>query len=350
MTAVFPGGNTNTYVASTEATQNLVVDFSRNPKSFPINKYLQIIPVTKDVGYYASMTIEEAGRILRTNLSNHLWADGDDAPSDTGQTESFEFLPYQCKRRAYGFRLGQKAVKQASWDILAQHGRIKAQQAMTARTQLAITLLTTSGNWPTANTSAVGSISGVTDKWDVSTTARKDIKRSIDYALETIMKATLSAIDIDDMYLVLSPGCARKISVCQEIVDHIKGSPDALREIKGELGPNAQFGLPSKLYGVNVVVENTVKVTSRKGATRAASFVLGDATPFITSRPGGLVAPTDSQTAPRFSTACMFMYEEMSVESKYDQDNRVEKGRIVEDFDTKLVAGQSGFLFTAAVS
>lgn len=349
MTAVFPGGSTNTYVPSTEATQNLVVDFSRNPKSFALNKYAQIIPVTKDVGYYTSMTIEESGRILRTNISDRRWADGDDAPSDRGATESFEFLPYQTKRYSYGFRLGQKAVKQASWDILAQHGRIKAQQAMTARTQLAITVLTTGGNWPTANTSAVSSISGVSGKWDVSTTARKDIKRSIDYALETIMKATNAGIDIDDMQLVLSPGCARKISISQEIVDHIKGSPDALREIKGELGPNAQFGLPSKLYGVNVVVENAVKVTSRKGATRAASFVLADTTPFITARPGGLVAPTDSQSAPRFSTIALFMYEEMTVESKYDQDNRVEKGRVVEDFDVKMIAGQSGFLFTAAV-
>lgn len=348
MTAVFPGGATNTYVPSTEATNNMVVDFSRNPRSFKINEYLQIVPVTKDVGYYTSMTIEEAGRILNTSIKDHLWADGEDAPSDKGQTESFEFLAYQTKRYFFGFRIGQKAAAQASWDILAQHGRIKAQQAMTARTQQAITLLSTGGNWPTGHTSAVSSISGVTGKWDVSTTARKDIKRSIDYAIDTIQKSTLGGIELEDFRLVISPGGARKIAVSQEIVDHIKGSPDALAEVKGALGPNAAFGLPSRLYGINVVVENAVKVTSRKGATKATSYVLADTTPFIVARPGGLVAPADSNAAPRFSTACMFAYEEMTVESKYDQDNRVNKGRIVDDYAMVMTAGISGFLFTAA--
>lgn len=350
MTAVHPGGATNTYVPSTEATNNMQVDFSRNPKSFKVNEYVQIVPVTKDVGYYTSMTIEEAGRILNTSLNDHKWADGEDAPSDKGQTESFEFKAYQTARYFFGFRLGQKASSQASWDILAQHARIKAQQAMTARTQVAVTLLSTGGNWPTGHTSAVSSITGVTGKWDVSTTARKDIKRSIDHALDTVLKSTLAGVELDDFRLVMSPGCARKIAVSQEIVDHIKGSPDALAELKGNLGPNAAFGLPSKLYGINLVIENAVKVTSRKGATKAASYVLGDTTPFIVARPGGLVAPTDSNSAPRFSTACMFAYEEMTVESKFDADNRVNKGRIVDDYAMAMTAGISGFLFTAAVA
>src|SRR5262249_9710136 len=161
---------------------------------FAINNYVQIVPVTKDVGYYTSMTVEEAGRMLQSNLADHFWADGEDAPDDRGQTESFQFLPYQTKRYFYGFRLGQKASVEDSWDILAQHGQIKAQQAMTARTQMAVSLLTDSGNYPTANVSAVTSISGVTGAWDVSTSTRQDIKRSIDYALDLIRKATLGGV------------------------------------------------------------------------------------------------------------------------------------------------------------
>lgn len=348
MTAVYPGGATNTYVPSTEATNNMVVDFSRNPQSFPLNRYVQIVPVTKDVGYYTSFTVEEAGRVLQSNLSDRKWADGDDAPTDRGGTESFEFLPYGTQRYTWGFRIGQKATKMASWDILAQHARIKSQQAMTGRTQLVVTAATTTGNYPAAHTSAVSSITGVTGKWDLSTTARMDIMRSIHYALDTIQKSTLGGVNLDDFKLVLSPGCARKIAVAQELADYIKGSPDALAYIRGKLGPNAQFGLPPTYAGVELVVENTVKVTSRKGATKAASYVLADTTPFICARPGALVAPTDSQTAPTFSTHSLFMYEEMTVEQKYDADNRVNKGRVVEDFAAKVTAAISGFLFTAA--
>jgi len=346
MAAVFPGGSTNTYVPNTAATNNMVVDFSRNVKSFSLNKYCQIVPVTKDVGYYTLMTIEEAGRILDTTMANHIWADGEEAPSDRGRTESFQFVPYQTKRYVYNFRLGKKAAEQASWDILAQHGRIKAQQAMTARTQLLITLITTGANWG-SNTVAASSVPGATGKWDVSTTARTDIKRSINYAVEQIMKATLGAVSYDDIKLVISPGCARLISVSQEIVDYLKQSPESLAYIKGDTGPNAQYGLPAKLYGCELVIENAVKVTSRKGATRAASYVMADTVALILARPGGLVAPTDSNTVPRFSAVSIFMYEEMSVESKYDPDNRLERGRVVEDFAAAITAQAAGYLITA---
>lgn len=349
-TAVYPGGAPNTFVPSTEATGNMVVDFSRNVASFPINKYIQIVPVTKSVGLYTKLGFDEGSRILQTNLADHYWADGDDAPSDRGQTDTHVFLPYSTKRYMFGFRLGEKATEQAAWDILAKHGRLKAQQAMTARTQLAITKLTTAGNWPSANTSAVSSISGVTNKWDVSTTARNDIKRSIDYAIDTIRLATSSAVNLDDFKLVMSPGCARKIAVTQEIVDFIKGSQHTMDYIKGKQGPNAQYGLPSDLFGVELIIEDTVKVTSRKGATKAASYVLSDSTPFLVARPGSLVAPTDSNAAPNFSTACCFMYEEMTVETMYDKPNRLNKGRVVEDYVFEMTAGITGFLFTAAVS
>ena len=43
-------------------------------------------------------------------------------------------------------------------------------------------------------------------------------------------------------------------------------------------------------------------------------------------------------------------FEEMTVESKYDPDNRLNKGRIVEDYALVMTAGIAGFLFTGAVS
>lgn len=348
-TPVYAGGAPNTFVPSLEATGNMVVDFSRNIQSFALNKYVQIVPVDKSVGLYAKLGIDEGARILQTNLANHLWGEGADAPSDRDQGETHVFLPYTTKRYFFGYRVGAKSVAQAPWDILAKNGRMKAQQAMTARTMVTLSKLTTGANWPTANTSAVSSIFGVTGKWNLSTTARNDIKRSIDHAIETIHLATNGAIEPGDFKLVMSPKCARKISVCQEIVDFIKGSPDAREYLGNKLGPNAQYGLPANLYGVEIVIENAVRVSSKKGATRAADYVLTDSTPFLVSRPGGLVAPAGSNEAPNFATACLFMYEEMTVESKHDTDNRVHKGRVVEEYVPEITAGVSGFLFTAAV-
>lgn len=350
MAAVFPGGAPNTYVPGTDATGNLTVDYSRNVDSFPLNRWLQIIPVNKTVGLYTKMTIEQAGRVLDTTGNDKEWADGDDAPAGRGNGESFQFLSYLTHRRAFANRIGSKAAAEGQFDVLAWYMRLLAQQAMTLRAQIALTLAQTSGNWSASQTSAVGSISGVTGKWDVSTTARQDIKRSIDYALDQIRLQTLGAVNLEDFKLVMSPGCARKMAVSQEIVDYIKGSPDALDRIKGNIGRLAQYGLPDNLYGIELVVEDTVKVTSRKGATRAASYVCDDTKPFIVARKGSLVAPENSNAAPNFSTIVAFMLEEMTSESDFDKKNRVHKNQVTDDYDMKLISDISGFLFTSAVA
>ena len=96
-----------------------------------------------------------------------------------------------------------------------------------------------------------------------------------------------------------------------------------------------------------VIVEKTVKTTNAKGATTSASFVLGDATPFLCSRPGGLQG---TGGAPSFSTCTIFSKEELTVESKRDEDNRRAVGRVVDDYGVVMTAPASGFLFTQAVS
>lgn len=348
MVAQFPSSQ-NVFVKDHAATGKLVVDFSRNPNSFAVNRYAQIVPVDKVAGYYLEMTIEEAGRILNTDLSDFEWADNADAPEDSDGTESFEFKEFRARRKKYGFRLGDRTVDQASWDIVAQHGAIKAQQAMTARTQLAITTLTTTGNYAASHTSAVTSISGVTGNWAASTTARQDIKRSMNHAANVILQDTLSVVDPADLIMVISPGLAKEMSVSQEIVDYIKQSPQAFAYVKGDLADqnrNIAYGLPPQLYGYDLVVERTVKTTSRKGATKATSFVLPDATPFMVSRPGGLEGQYGS---PSFSTCTIFMKEEMTTETLHDVNNRLTRGRVVEDFAVVLTAPVSGFLFTGAV-
>lgn len=335
-----------TYVPDHASSGKLVVDYSRNPKSFALSEWCQYVPVKKTEGRYVKMTIEQAGRIMATNLADFFWADGADAPLGYNNLETFEWKSYVAKRYLYPFVIGELGVEQASWDVLASHARYAAQRAMTARTQAMVTLATTSGNYDTGHYSAVSSISGVTGKWDVSTTARMDIKRSLDYAAETILKATLGAVRADQLMLVVSPGCAKKIATCQEIVDYVKQSPSAEKVITKTLSSANRFGLPETLYGYKVVIEDTVKVTSRKGATRAASYVLGDSTPFMCSRVGELEGV---EGAPSFSSFTCFLKEEMTVESKHDRDNRRHAGRVVDHFSEVLTSPASSFLFTAAV-
>lgn len=347
MVAQYPGSH-NVFVRDHESSNRLTVDFSRNVKDFAVNTYCQIQETKKVAGYYREVTVEEAGRILNADLSNFAWHDGSPAPDGYHGTESFEWKEFTCKRYTYPVTLGDLTVDQSSWDIKNEYAEKKAQQAMTARTQSAITELTTSGNYDASHTSAVSSITGNTGTWAASTTARQDIKRSLNYAADLILKDTLAGVDINDLIIVINPSLASEMAISQELVDHIKGSPEALAQIRGELpGRNAFFGLPDKIYGFPVVVEKTVKVTTRKGASSATkSYVLPTATPFMCARPGGLVGKFG---APTFSTCVIFMHEEMTTETLRKPEDRLSVVRVVENFHAKMVAPVSGFLFTGAV-
>lgn len=345
MTAAYPSA-TNTYVPDHAASGKLVVDFARNIKDFSVNEWCQIVPVKKTIGLYLRMTVEEAGRIQQTNLSNFAWPDGADAPKGDDGAESFEFQTYRCERRAFPVRLGDLTIDQASWNITAQHASIKARQAMVARTQLAVTAATTTGNYDSTHRLDVTAISGNTGSWAESTSARQDIKRSLNVAAELILKDTLNGIQMNDLIVVINPTLAREMAECQEITDYLKHSPDALAQVRGELpGKNVLFGLPDKLYGYPIVVEATYKVTTKKGATTAREAVLATATPFMCARPGGLVGVAD---APNFSTHVLFAAEEMTVETLKDVNNRYQVIRVVENIAANTVAPSSGILFSNA--
>lgn len=347
MPAAFPAAS-NVFVKNHEASGKLVVDFSRNVKKFALNRYAQIIPVKKVSGYYLDMTVEEAGRILQTDGAQFLWYDGQPAPEGNDGTESFIWREFMATRRVFPVTLGDMMIDMADWNILAQHLRIKAQQAMTWRTQMALTQLLDSGNYPTGHYSAVASITGNTGTWAASTTARQDIKRSLNYAAEKILDSTLAAVEPEDLMVVFSSSLAKAISECQEIVDHIKGSPDALAQVKGELpGKNAMYGLPDKLYGFPVEIEKTRKVTTKKGATTSISQVFTTTSAAMVSRVGGLEGVAE---APNFSSLVLFVYEkdDMTAETKNDPDNRRTLARVVDTAVAKLVGGKSSFLFTSA--
>lgn len=335
----------NTFIPSTEATGQLVVNFSKNISKFALPKYVQYTSIKQPKGRYIRMTIEEAGRVVGDNpQQEHYWADGADAPMFNDGRESFVYEDVECHRYMYGFNLGQIAVENAEWQILAQHADIHARKAMTHRTASVISALTTSGNWPTGHYAAAPtniSGAGVTGALDLSTTNRSDIKRTLDAMFDQARMATLDAISADEVQFIVSPTWARKVAVSQELKDHIKHSPAAFEEIKNGMGPNTRYGLPSTLYGYPILVETAVKVTSRKGAsstTRANVWSDGDLV--MTSRPGGLEGV---EGAPSFSTVQLFLYQDMAVESRFDDINKRHQGRVIDYYGVELTAPISGY-------
>lgn len=343
--AVFPGGN-NTFVPSYEASGKLQIEFSRNPASFPLNRYVGFKKVDKSVGYYLKITPEEAGRVVKQE--DYAFPDGQDAPNGHDGTESFAFLPYSTDRFAYPYTLGDKAVSQATWDIIATHGRIHAQKAMTARTMRALEVLTATSSW-SGNTGTATSLAG--GIWTGSSEANQYIQKTFNAVKEAVHKATLGAVPPDALRCVIGPELAHVIRESPEVIGFIKQNERAFPALAGSTF-FMRWGVPEMLYGVKMVVEDTVKVTTRKKTSGSATsaYALGSSQAIFTAVPEGLENSQEpAEGAPTFNTMTLFAYEDMTVESRRDDDNRRHLARVVDDTAEVLTAPASGYLVTGTV-
>lgn len=347
MTMVHSGGN-NTFVPTFEQKRSLIIDFARKPSSFPVNRYTQVVPDAPTVGLYLNLDIAAAGRISALGLEVD-WPDGAPRPSGVDGTAEHEFLSYITRRKNFGFTLGQLGVENASWDNVERHSRIQQQKAMTHRATRAIAVATTTGNYSSSHQIDVESISGDASRWGASTVARSTIRKSINAAVKRIHQSTLGAVKKKDLQLVIGPDCASQISECQEVVDFIAKSPFALASLKGEAmndNPNVDYDLPKYLFGLELVIEDTVRVTSKPGATMASSYVLAGETPFITARPGGIEG---KYGAPSFSTITCFAHEEMNIEAKTDTWHKLVEGAVSENWAYVMTAPATGIIFGNAI-
>ena len=357
-TTTFHGpGPTNVFIPGAginpQATGMMQVEFSRNPNRFNVNKYVQWVPNAGQAGYYPEMDTDEAVRIV--NQEDYLWPDGDDAP-DLGM-RPLRWLKYLTERRAYPFRLGQKTVDNAQYDIIGAHARMAATKAMSDRTLDALNVMTTTANWPDAQVDAdIDTLLDETAKsWLASSTTELFIQQSFHAIIERIIQSTGGVVSADMISLVIGPDIAHIMSRTAEVRGYIVNNESA---VPFWMNTNlfAAYNLPPQMYGINIIVEDAVRITTRRGAaTKTTEFMMGNSAVFL-SRVGGLTTPatgggTDTNAqAPNFSTVVGFVKEDMTVETETDVWNRRQRGRVVDDRDIVLAAPISGSLISDVLS
>jgi len=335
------GGGLNTFVPTfSEATGLIQTEFTRNVKTFALNRYTKLVPVTQTSGYYLKIASDEAARVV--NKADFRWAYGEDRP--TGQTNDFEFTKFTTERYERGFPIPYETAKVAAWDIVAQHARSRASQMMTLRTYRALEVLTTAGNWTTnvnyfADYDTFASTSG--GMYDTAS----GIQRLFQTATEKIMINTGGAVQMSDIIAVMSPKTAFNMSQdseLQELIKYLGG----VNFVAGA-GQFSRYGLMPQLFGIgDIVIEDAVRVSSQKGATRAADYILAENAILFLSRPQGLVGVEGGSN---FATISNFVYEDMTVETFDDPVNRRTRGSVVDNSVFALTAPLSG-LYIADLS
>ena len=354
-TAGFPGPY-DSYVPNHEASGGLLVGFSRNKESFPVNNYIQMFPSDKMYGLYAAYTSRNAARIISPTDAEHVWPDGDPRPPGLNNLESFLYLSYKTTRRAYTFTLGEMTVEQMSFDMLMTNSRDMAQQAMTARTMLVQNTLS-GASWGSNQAAVDGSYSvpsGVTilaagQNWlngGIGTTGNNgpNILISLQYGIRSIHQQTIGVVREDKLALVINPILAQGMAASTELRDYIKQDQFALGQVTGRIpGQNMIWGLPDYLYGVKLIVEDAVRVSSLKGVTDSLGYIMPTGSAYLLAVDGDLVGLAGSRT---FSNIQLFFYkDEMTVETLYSVNDRRYIGSLVTNYVPVMATTYSGFQF-----
>lgn len=331
------------------ATMKLQVMLSRNPASFAINRYLQIIPSAQAIGFYPVLNTTDQARVV--NAQDAAWPDGNDRPSPNQR--QMKWRNWRTTRFNYGVRLGNMTIEQSAVDLIVANSMAEAQRAMTARSIKAATVATTSGNYASTNVSADVDtlLSGSGLSWFSSSATDSTIQKSIHRMVEAVLKSSTSIVRPENLRLVLGPDVAHKMAETAEFHAWAQNNVASMQAAQ-ESGIFMKYGLPPVLFGVNIEVEDCVKLTTRKGASESPAFVLGNAV-FMCSQPGALVgeAPTlnsdgQQQVGHSFSTLSLFVKEDMVVEQKVDGWNRVTDIGIADDYDIQMTCPESGYLLS----
>ncbi len=343
--AAAPSG-TNTFVPSMEASGNLWTGYSRNQEDFAVNRWTQIIRATKPQGLYAVWASKQAARV---DPQKFEWADGAAAPNGNFNTETWVDESFRTRRYAIPFTLGQKAVDYADWPLLAAYGAIRAQQAMTLRSMMAVSCLE-SVDWNSVghlyNITGTGPGSGqanASTDWGTGSVDTPVIKKALNKGAIKINVDTMAVVQPNKLKLLINPRTAAAMANTAEIHGYIKQSEFAQAEILGDVANvNSAWGLPSRLYGLEIQIEDAVLNTLPKGNDNL-QYILPDNEAFLVSRVGALEGVMNG---PSYSTIVGFFLEEMTVESRVDSNERRTEGRVIDDFQYVCPNLVSGAHFT----
>lgn len=346
-----------------------VISYSRDKSKFKLANYSQLVQADASAFYYYEVDRDAAVRIPGGSPAANVWADGAERPKRNDNHLMFRAHKETCIRYDIATQLGDIALEQHNrqWKVKTRYLDMLTSQAMTQRTTVVWQGvggggggwrgLDTSSIWPTTNVADVNLLNSGAGPWEAASADPADgsymaIRKSLTEAAKRIFLYTNGAVEWSDLRLIVHPDCARAMGNSAEVREYFKYGGAPTSQALEVTNMNAQYGLPSHLYGIEIVVEDSMRATdvATAGATSATTerqFIKNKTNAVILSRQGKL----DSVSGPSFSTFQIYYYgDQLSIEEFADPENRLTRWNVVDFFTPVAPALVSGFNITGACS
>lgn len=353
-TTAFPGPG-NVYIPTfggTKANAKLIVSFARDPKKFAVNGLATRTPTETMAGYWEVLRPEVLARLFQTPNS-YIWVDGQPFPSGNHNQQDFRAMPYQCQRLAIPNYLGNQTKEQAVWDIEQTQLDVLGHMMMTLRAKVYYTLMLnpvnylpnhvfTAQQWSSQNGATGGG-------WQQGTAQNPIIYRTLKNMANQIRKDTMATTTYKDLTLVIDPDAAIIMGGSEEIHWYLAQQSGAIKQIMGDNEQNGEWGLPKRLYDMNLIVDPTLQtISGRLVVPGTTTDIMDYNTALVVAAPGAL-SSNIGQVNSGFSTTHMFVYkgQEMVVKTQYQQWDEFTKYGIYETYAMSIVSPETCALATS---
>ncbi len=319
---------------------NMVIGFIRKEDQFPMNRYVQKVEAPATTFYYFELDPDQSVRIRNGPLN--VWADGADRPQRRDNQFGFRTVQNTVVRYDHASSMGNIALSlcDKNWNAKQVYMQGLASQAMTLKTATLWQGVSTGtgsstggwlgldnvSSWLSSNVGDVNTLNGNAGPWSGASSDQADasfmaIRKSLYEAATRIFLATNGTIKWSDLRLVVSPNQAKAMGNTGEIRDFYKYGPYAKEAIETAMSPNfnEEYGLPPKLYGIEVCVEDSMIITDPPLANATTSF----------------------------STVQEYWYEyQLKMQQFSDPINEVTNFHATDQYTFVLSASRAGFLIT----
>lgn len=351
------GSSTNGFVAGFNAgmTERLITDFARNWKECPVVGLADVITSDLPAGYFVKIRPDPQAQLVDSPIAFH-WPDNTPYPTQEDSRREHDFVEWNAKRYTYGTYVGDLEKQFTAWDIEAQVVNDLGNKAMLNRAKLYYTLMHTAGTYTNAGGTGVNHTDSATNlgggTWGAGTSANRYIQKTLAAVLQAITKATTNGImNMDDIYLVVSPTVADVMARSQEIADGYHRQQDFSEYMQYSLYANQlmRYGLPPKLYGVNLVVDPWIERTTKVGATATKSFVAGSNVALVVTKPGGIKSASGGRSfgSTGFFTVRGHEMVSETIDLPWDKRKLI---RVTDFLDVKCICNEASYLVTGVVS
>lgn len=350
------GSATNGFIQGFNAsmTEKLITDFARDWQKCPVVGLCDVITSDLPAGYFVKIRPDAQAQLI-DSPNAYLWPDNTPMPTQEDNRRQHDFVEWNAKRYVYSTWIGDLEKQFTAWDIESQVVNDLGNQAMLNRAKLFYTLASTTSTYSDAGGAGINHTDTATNLGGgllgAGSSANRYIQKTFASVIQALDKATVNGIKLEDIWVVMSPTVADVISRSQEIADGYHRQQDFSSYMQYSLFADqfARYGLPPKLYGLNILVDPWIERTAKIGATPTKSFVAGTNTLFFLTKPGGIQSASGGRA---FGSAAFFTVkgEEMRSEVIDWPIDRRKLVRTTDYLDIKWVSNESSYLVTSAIS